>query len=243
MSSRLVPLGGRCPARRRRPRARPRPERRRRRARLGRRPRVRAAVRASRPRRRPGRGCGRPSSPSRRGRVELGQALRFAWRGRRPGAHGPRARLARARGRRQGDRDRARHAPLRHALGAHVDGPRGPRWPPGATPRGCTPPARAARRCGAPPAPPADWRSRSPPPLRRRAGAAARSGDRTGQRHLPRPGRLHVRRRGARFGAGRTGHVHQGQDIVAAEGTPVVTPVAGIVHWRAYQARAPATTS
>jgi murein DD-endopeptidase MepM/ murein hydrolase activator NlpD len=42
---------------------------------------------------------------------------------------------------------------------------------------------------------------------------------------------------GARFGAGRTGHSHQGQDIVAAEGTPVVTPVAGIVFWRAYQAR------
>jgi len=42
---------------------------------------------------------------------------------------------------------------------------------------------------------------------------------------------------GARFGAGRTGHVHQGQDILAAEGTPVVTPVAGIVHWRAYQAK------
>jgi murein DD-endopeptidase MepM/ murein hydrolase activator NlpD len=41
---------------------------------------------------------------------------------------------------------------------------------------------------------------------------------------------------GARFGAGRTGHTHQGQDIIAAEGTPVVTPVAGIVHWRAYQA-------
>jgi len=40
----------------------------------------------------------------------------------------------------------------------------------------------------------------------------------------------------ARFGAGRTGHVHQGQDIIAAEGTPVVTPAAGIVHWRAYQA-------
>ena len=42
---------------------------------------------------------------------------------------------------------------------------------------------------------------------------------------------------GARFGAGRTGHTHQGQDIIAAEGTPVVTPVAGIVHWRAYQAK------
>ena len=41
---------------------------------------------------------------------------------------------------------------------------------------------------------------------------------------------------GARFGAGRTGHTHQGQDVIAAEGTPVVTPVAGIVHWRAYQA-------
>ena len=40
----------------------------------------------------------------------------------------------------------------------------------------------------------------------------------------------------ARFGAGRTGHVHQGQDVMAAEGTPVVTPVAGIVFWRAYQA-------
>ena len=41
---------------------------------------------------------------------------------------------------------------------------------------------------------------------------------------------------GARFGAGRSGHVHQGQDVTAAEGTPVVTPVAGVVHWRAYQA-------
>jgi murein DD-endopeptidase MepM/ murein hydrolase activator NlpD len=40
----------------------------------------------------------------------------------------------------------------------------------------------------------------------------------------------------ARFGAGRTGHIHQGQDVMAAEGTPVVTPVAGVVHWRAYQA-------
>jgi murein DD-endopeptidase MepM/ murein hydrolase activator NlpD len=39
----------------------------------------------------------------------------------------------------------------------------------------------------------------------------------------------------ARFGAGRRGHVHQGQDIAAAEGTPIVSPVAGIVHWRAYQ--------
>jgi murein DD-endopeptidase MepM/ murein hydrolase activator NlpD len=39
----------------------------------------------------------------------------------------------------------------------------------------------------------------------------------------------------ARFGVGRPGHIHQGQDITAAEGTPVVTPIAGAVHWTAYQ--------
>ncbi len=41
---------------------------------------------------------------------------------------------------------------------------------------------------------------------------------------------------GARFGAGRPGHIHQGQDITAAQGTPVVAPVAGTVYWIAYQA-------
>lgn len=41
----------------------------------------------------------------------------------------------------------------------------------------------------------------------------------------------------SRFGAGRPGHIHQGQDIAAAEGTPVVTPIAGTVHWVAYQAK------
>jgi murein DD-endopeptidase MepM/ murein hydrolase activator NlpD len=40
----------------------------------------------------------------------------------------------------------------------------------------------------------------------------------------------------SRFGAPRPGHSHQGQDIAAAEGTPVVSPVAGTVHWVAYQA-------
>jgi murein DD-endopeptidase MepM/ murein hydrolase activator NlpD len=33
----------------------------------------------------------------------------------------------------------------------------------------------------------------------------------------------------ARFGAARDGHVHQGQDVVAAGGTPVVAPVAGTI--------------
>ena len=40
----------------------------------------------------------------------------------------------------------------------------------------------------------------------------------------------------SRFGASRTGHTHQGQDVAAAEGTPLVAPKAGTIHWRAYQA-------
>jgi murein DD-endopeptidase MepM/ murein hydrolase activator NlpD len=42
--------------------------------------------------------------------------------------------------------------------------------------------------------------------------------------------------RDSRFGAGRTGHTHQGQDLAAAEGTPLVAPKNATVHWRAYQA-------
>jgi murein DD-endopeptidase MepM/ murein hydrolase activator NlpD len=38
------------------------------------------------------------------------------------------------------------------------------------------------------------------------------------------------------FGAGRSGHTHQGQDILAASGTPVVAPVAGTISSTAYQA-------
>jgi murein DD-endopeptidase MepM/ murein hydrolase activator NlpD len=40
----------------------------------------------------------------------------------------------------------------------------------------------------------------------------------------------------ARFGAVRAGHVHQGQDVLAAQGTPVVAPLAGTIIWTAYQA-------
>lgn len=39
-----------------------------------------------------------------------------------------------------------------------------------------------------------------------------------------------------RFGAGRRGHIHQGQDITAAEGVPVVAPWAGTVEAVKYQA-------
>jgi biotin carboxyl carrier protein len=40
----------------------------------------------------------------------------------------------------------------------------------------------------------------------------------------------------ARFGAGRVGHIHEGQDIGAAAGTPVVAPYAGTVSRTAFQA-------
>ena len=40
------------------------------------------------------------------------------------------------------------------------------------------------------------------------------------------------------FGAGRTGHTHEGQDVTAARGTPIVAPVAGTVLFTDYQAGA-----
>ena len=40
----------------------------------------------------------------------------------------------------------------------------------------------------------------------------------------------------ARFGAARAGHLHQGQDVVATEGTPIVAPLPGTIVARGYQA-------
>jgi len=42
----------------------------------------------------------------------------------------------------------------------------------------------------------------------------------------------------ARFGAGRAGHSHQGQDVFAACGTPMVAPHGGVVEYRGYQGSA-----
>ncbi len=39
-----------------------------------------------------------------------------------------------------------------------------------------------------------------------------------------------------RFGAPREGHIHQGQDVLAAEGTPDVAPMAGTIFSTSYQA-------
>lgn len=40
------------------------------------------------------------------------------------------------------------------------------------------------------------------------------------------------------FGAGRPGHIHEGVDVAAAEGTPVIAPLAGTIIARSYQASA-----
>jgi hypothetical protein len=39
-----------------------------------------------------------------------------------------------------------------------------------------------------------------------------------------------------RFGAPRGSHTHQGQDVLSAEGTPIVAPMAGTISWTSYQA-------
>ncbi|MFI4990312.1 MAG: M23 family metallopeptidase [Solirubrobacterales bacterium] len=39
-----------------------------------------------------------------------------------------------------------------------------------------------------------------------------------------------------RYGAPRSGHIHEGQDILTAEGTPILAPLAGTITWTAYQA-------
>src|SRR5215210_1197016 len=151
-------------------------------------------------------------------RVELGQALRFAWR-----VDGPvrsvRARVALVRQgggkavsvdlgtRRSGTRSERTWTPRagriaagRYTARLHATGPRG------ATLRRT---ARASGRLAleivAPAPPPA------PTPAPAPVGGV-----------FPVQGAYSLGGAGARFGASRTGHVHQGQDVVAAEGTPVV---------------------
>lgn len=43
---------------------------------------------------------------------------------------------------------------------------------------------------------------------------------------------------GARYGAGRPGHTHQGQDVIADAGTQIVAPYGGVISYVAYQADA-----
>jgi hypothetical protein len=58
----------------------------------------------------------------------------------------------------------------------------------------------------------------------------------TGAHAFPVAGAYTYGGRDARFGAARNGHTHQGQDLPAAEGTPLVAVTTGTISWRAYQA-------
>ena len=82
------------------------------------------------------------------------------------------------------------------------------------------------------------WRAASA--TRSQAQAAARTDDLGEGRPPPLPDRRRLqprRRPDGRFGARRKGHRHQGQDLPAASGTPVVAPDRGVVAAVQYQAR------
>jgi murein DD-endopeptidase MepM/ murein hydrolase activator NlpD len=53
---------------------------------------------------------------------------------------------------------------------------------------------------------------------------------------FPLPGSFDWGGQGSRFGAPRSGHMHQGQDLAAPEGTPVVAPRGGMIEAVQYQA-------
>ena len=65
------------------------------------------------------------------------------------------------------------------------------------------------------------------------AGAPAPAGE--SAHYFPVSGSYSLGGADARFGAKRSGHRHQGQDVVAAEGTPVVAPWAGLVEFVRFQ--------
>jgi murein DD-endopeptidase MepM/ murein hydrolase activator NlpD len=72
------------------------------------------------------------------------------------------------------------------------------------------------------------------------AAAPIPGGDdlKSGQLHrFPVAGRHSFGGEDARFGARRPGHWHQGQDILADEGSPVVAPRGGTITWRGFQAQ------
>jgi murein DD-endopeptidase MepM/ murein hydrolase activator NlpD len=76
-------------------------------------------------------------------------------------------------------------------------------------------------------------------PARKRHKHRARRATQGGSGHrFPIAGSFGWGGRDARFGAKRKGHRHQGQDLAAALGTPVVAPHAGVVEAVDYQGKA-----
>ena len=77
----------------------------------------------------------------------------------------------------------------------------------------------------------------SHPRVRRRRGARPRRAPvlPAGEHVFPVAGAYSLGGKDSRFGAPRVDHTHQGQDIAAARGTPVVAPYAGTIAWVRYQ--------
>jgi len=91
------------------------------------------------------------------------------------------------------------------------------------------------RRAGRAPLGPSGG-TRPTPPATTPVPTPGPESDETGHR-FPVGGAFDLGGEGSRFGAGRPGHTHQGQDIAAAEGAPVLAPWAGVVEHVRYQRR------
>ncbi len=106
--------------------------------------------------------------------------------------------------------------------------------------------ASFVRAAPKPPAPKPPVAKRTPvkPPVggalpgqgRRRVPSGAVGRPPRADHRFPVAGPYGLGEQGSRFGAPRSGHTHQGQDIAAAEGTPVVAPFPGLVFAVRYQA-------
>ena len=77
----------------------------------------------------------------------------------------------------------------------------------------------------------------APKPKHRRPRRAQPTATGTGVHRFPIAGAFDWGGPDAQFGARRKGHRHQGQDLAAASGTPVVAPYRGVVTAVQYQAR------
>ncbi len=86
-----------------------------------------------------------------------------------------------------------------------------------------------------PPRPPAPRPAPAPAPTRTPSPAPAPAGPGSSAGVFPVRGAWSFGSEGAQFGAPRGGREHRGQDIIAAEGTPIVSPRPGAVYFKDFQ--------